>query len=157
MWSGDTLTRSHFYVAILSGCIPVIFGPDNGDGDSDEALTAWAWRSSNDSASLPLKNHPLFINYSAFTVRFDTSGLTARASSKLAALLEELVRMPTSDPRRFQALRSGLESAAPLMRYSMEDCDGAACTDATSHLVDLLGQYQVSVNSIIDKSCRTDS
>mmetsp|Transcript_13169 Transcript_13169/g.22286 ORF Transcript_13169/g.22286 Transcript_13169/m.22286 type:complete len:369 (+) Transcript_13169:129-1235(+) len=42
---GDTLTRSHFFVAVSSGCIPVIF--DGGDGSnlySPHEPTHWPWR-----------------------------------------------------------------------------------------------------------------
>ena len=46
--AGDTLTRSHFFVAMASGCVPVLF--DGGDGSplySPEVPTYWPWRLTN--------------------------------------------------------------------------------------------------------------
>jgi hypothetical protein len=43
--AGDTLTRAHFYVAVHSGCIPIIF--DGGDGSSlydKQSHTFWPFR-----------------------------------------------------------------------------------------------------------------
>ena len=42
--AGDTLTRSHYYLSILSGCIPVIFEPSARSDYEDTQHTAWAWR-----------------------------------------------------------------------------------------------------------------
>ena len=40
---GDTLTRAHFYVAVATGCVPVIF--DGGDGTGlYHGPTFWPWR-----------------------------------------------------------------------------------------------------------------
>lgn len=41
---GDTLTRSHFYVSVQAGCIPVVFDGVLQDYRDERSTTAWAWR-----------------------------------------------------------------------------------------------------------------
>ena len=125
--AGDTLTRSHLYVSILSGCIPVIFGPSR-RGDYDEASdAAWAWRAAGRSSS-----H--FVNYSEFTVTVPLG----RDETPTPTFLAELMAMPKRDPHRYQALREGLDKVSPLMRYTPWECDGVHCEDAFSHFTRLL-------------------
>ena len=41
---GDVLTRSHFYVSVQAGCIPVVVEGGLGSAYSEDGVTAWAWR-----------------------------------------------------------------------------------------------------------------
>jgi len=118
--AGDTLTRSHFYLAVLSGCIPVLF-----DGGhtlyEDSRHTAWAWRKHASVSS----NSDSFVDFNQFAVIYNSSDV----KSKKVDIVKELREMPDKQPLRFLALRQGLEQVAPLMRYAGNDC-GATCEDA---------------------------
>jgi hypothetical protein len=119
--AGDTLTRSHFYLAILSGCIPVIF--DGGHTSYDiNTRTSWAWRGNG-----ALAGDDFFVNYGDFAVIYNATDVLATQVD----VVQELIDMPRSDPERFQALRRGLDQVAPRMRYAGRNC-GADCEDAFS-------------------------
>merc|ERR1719272_2166521 len=79
---GDTLIRSHFYLAVQSGCIPVIFDGGSTRGFYNESIPAalptwWPWRSSAidfialDDSSIDEPKEP-FIRYSEFAVVFSS-------------------------------------------------------------------------------------
>ena len=89
---GDTLTRSHFFVAMMTGCIPIIF--DGGDGSSlydSHSPTYWPWRLFESSTTEPGWAHNrkgdyhiqksrfnyvrqnIGLNYSKFTVTVNTT------------------------------------------------------------------------------------
>merc|ERR1719343_1795605 len=120
--AGDTLTRSHFYLAILSGCVPVII--DGGhDLYSASGKTAWAWRSWMPISSRS-KAEP-FVDYSEFAVIYNATDFEARKDS----IIQELLDMPSKEPKRFLALREGVERVAPRMRYAGNGC-GMNCDDA---------------------------
>lgn len=121
---GDTPTRSHLFVAILSGCIPVIFDHEQGgggwfgnetsryfDGATD---TVWPWRNNP---------HPIGLEYSDFAVIFDFRDL----KSNKVDFLDVLLSMPTEDPQRFQELRMGLDRAAKWFHYQLKECDTPLC------------------------------
>lgn len=130
---GDTLTRSHFYVAIVSGCVPVIF--DGGDGSSlysSSTPTFWPWRTfegnagregSRQGATSPFKSavQRIGLDYDAFTVVINVTRVLEGASSGhanssyAAAFFAELLAMPTQNPRRLAALQRGVDKAAPAM------------------------------------------
>lgn len=128
--AGDTLTRSHFYLAILSGCVPVII-----DGGhrlySPSQKTAWAWRSLMPTNSTA--NSSPFVDYNEFALVYDAKDFKARRSS----ILQELLDMPTREPERFLLLRQGLERVAPRMRYAGKSC-GTNCDDAFGTFVSVV-------------------
>mmetsp|Transcript_47616 Transcript_47616/g.103537 ORF Transcript_47616/g.103537 Transcript_47616/m.103537 type:complete len:572 (-) Transcript_47616:108-1823(-) len=121
--SGDTPTRSHFYLAVLSGCIPVLFDGGHDDYRSSQP-TAWAWRSTLLEGS-PEKQP--FVDYSNFAVVYNAS----KIREGNVDFMQELMDMPEQDPDRFQALRWNLDAIAPRMRYAAEEC-GFQCDDAFS-------------------------
>ena len=127
--AGDTPTRSHFYVAALSGCIPVLL-----DGDAPQyhrGSTPWAFRSdcssmhnnidkdgeilSSSSKAGPSGDHVASswagLDYRKFTMRLNSSALAAGDIS-LASALQEI---PLA---RIAEMRRHLDAAAPLLRYS---------------------------------------
>lgn len=128
---GDTLTRSHFYVSILSGCIPVVFEGGHEDFES-QSPTWWAWRAARLELStqldvaqadlwdaMPLWNateygRPFF-EYSDFAVVVPSVRRLDEAS--MTQLLQRIAAMPVENPMRFAAMRRNLDRIAPLMLY----------------------------------------
>jgi hypothetical protein len=110
--AGDTPTRSHFYVAALSGCIPVLL-----DGDAPQyhtGPTPWAFRSDDGPAAAEDEAEDAAwaaLDYRKFTVRFNASSLATGAVSLASALQA----VPLA---RVEALRRALDAAAPLLRYA---------------------------------------
>ena len=139
---GDTLTRSHLYVAMLSGCIPVIFDPNHRADYDDSASTAWAWRNTylNDTApdlahgESGIGSSDQFFDYSKFAVVVPLAADEALP----AGFLEELVSMPSKKPERFLSLRRYLAKVSAFMYYDQRDCDGIVCSDAFLHFSELL-------------------
>lgn len=126
---GDTLCRSHFYISVLSGCIPVII--DGGHESFISAPTWWAWRGADDNTTDGVAS----FDYRSFSVVYDAEDVKQRG----ADVLKELEEMPDAQPHRFQALRERLDQVAPLMRYSREKCssypldeNNFSCRDAFS-------------------------
>lgn len=118
--AGDTLTRSHFYVAVLSGCIPVIF--DGGHSAFESHKTAWAFRKSRWLSD--------GLDYHSFAV-------VLKADQVLSGdldVVQYLSELPEKQPHRVLSLRRGLDRVAPLMRYSMHLCQEKDC-DAFERLV----------------------
>ena len=95
---GDTPTRSHFYLAVLSGCIPVIFDDARGSvttrghwaagGLDGTHGTRWAWRGTAGFA----------LDYRSFAVVYETE----EVEHDLQRVLEELAQMPAREPGRFE-------------------------------------------------------
>ena len=119
--AGDTLTRSHYYLSILSGCIPVIFEPSARSDYEDTQHTAWAWRhldegnragpSLGDEDAHRPDESPLFVSYSSFTVNVPLS--QGGGIAPQPGFLQELMEMQTKDPMRFADLRGHLDKVAP--------------------------------------------
>ena len=127
---GDTLTRSHFYLAVQSGCIPVIF--DKGNKNFDTTLpTSWPYRSLEKS---PLHAELPMLDYHDFAVVYDWP----TTSERKVDVIKELVDMPTTDPHRFEILRKNLGAVASMFTYSAQQCNGQNCQDAFSAVVQML-------------------
>eukprot|EP00401_Gymnodinium_catenatum_P015452 CAMPEP_0117620608 /NCGR_PEP_ID=MMETSP0784-20121206/87213_1 /TAXON_ID=39447 /ORGANISM="" /LENGTH=479 /DNA_ID=CAMNT_0005424521 /DNA_START=218 /DNA_END=1657 /DNA_ORIENTATION=+ len=129
--AGDTLTRSHFYLAVLAGCVPFInYIFDGGHRKySDSVRTAWAWRNvalEREGADDDESN--MFINYDEIAVIFNATDV---AMGKVD-VFQELSDMLANSPARFEALRQGLERVAPRMRYTSGIGCHTNCDDAFS-------------------------
>jgi len=114
---GDTLTRSHFFVAVASGCIPIIF--DGGDGSplySNHSITFWPWRLTNTQGHerKSMYARKIGLDYTSFTVSFNTSDFFVRGQR----LLQDVLVLPEKDPGRLRTLQQGVDSAAPAMLYT---------------------------------------
>lgn len=118
--AGDTLTRSHFYLSILSGCIPVIFEPSTRSDYEDTQHTAWAWRHLEEStlggALGDEDEHgpdesPLFVTYASFTVNVPLA--QGGGIAPQPGFLQELMEMQSEDAERFAKLRGHLDKVAP--------------------------------------------
>lgn len=109
--AGDTLTRSHFFVSLLAGCIPVIF--DGGHDDFSAEQTSWPFRRLGEEEGQA-------ITYSNFTMKFEASEVKAGTSP----FLQVLLLMPSRNPERIRALREGVDRAAAYLRYSLDECGG---------------------------------
>ena len=116
--AGDTLTRSHFYLSILSGCIPVIFEPSTRSDYEDTQHTAWAWRHNEDlgGPSLDEDAHrpdesPLFLDFSSFTVNVPLA--QGGGIAPQPGFLQERMEMQSEDAERFAGLRGHLDEVAP--------------------------------------------
>uniref|UniRef100_A0A7S0P5X9 Exostosin GT47 domain-containing protein n=2 Tax=Calcidiscus leptoporus TaxID=127549 RepID=A0A7S0P5X9_9EUKA len=67
--AGDSPTRSHFYAAILSGCVPVLVEDRNmPHAIYGHAAAAWAWRTKDGHS---LRCNSMVINYSRLSVLLD--------------------------------------------------------------------------------------
>ena len=138
---GDTLTRSHFFVGVVSGCIPVVF--DGGDGSalySEDRPTLWPWRVSAAERERPTPFGALLqrvgVDYSDFTVIVNASevlglgpisvsgrahpGGSLDSGSTLghASFLGRLISMSSESPSELQRLQLGVDANAPAMIYS---------------------------------------
>ena len=119
--AGDTLTRSHFYLSVLSGCIPVFFEPSARSDYEDTQHTAWAWRhldegngagpSLGDEDAHGPDESPLFVSYTSFTVNVPLS--QGGGIAPQPGFLQELMGMQSKDPKRFADLRGHLDKVAP--------------------------------------------
>jgi len=128
--AGDTLTRSHVYIAILGGCIPVLF--DGGHSLYPESVvTWWPWRGARKDS----KPRAPFLDYSEFSVLFNASDVKAGA----VHVVKELLRL-SQDRKRLRKLREGVDRVAPMMRYAIWD-------DAP----DAFTQFRCVVNHSISK------
>eukprot|EP00928_Gymnodinium_smaydae_P079863 TRINITY_DN63695_c0_g1_i1.p1 TRINITY_DN63695_c0_g1~~TRINITY_DN63695_c0_g1_i1.p1 ORF type:complete len:544 (-),score=59.15 TRINITY_DN63695_c0_g1_i1:116-1696(-) len=122
--AGDTLTRSHFYLAVLSGCVPVIF--DGGHDRYQARPTAWAWRKIGGRAEI--ESHledDLFVDYSDFAVVYNVTDVRKNRRD----VIRELSDLLLDEPDRYLALRRKLEQVAPRMRYNDEQCSEEVGSD----------------------------
>jgi len=129
---GDTPTRSHFYIAILSGCIPVIFDGGNSMYSQDASVTSWAWRKPpdvvSDEAERGWNDRVLasFIDYESFAIVFNSNDVDQN-------FIEELDHIYETDRPRIDQLRRGLDDVATRMLYRRDTCGPLAnCEDAFS-------------------------
>jgi hypothetical protein len=120
---GDTLTRSHFYVAVTTGCVPVLF--DGGDGSdlySSDRPTYWPWRRVDPTTPAVVNNATLFdaalgqigVDYATFAVILNTTNVLSTSTE----FLEGLMTMPAENPARLLNLQSALRDFAPLVLYA---------------------------------------
>lgn len=101
---GDTPTRSHFYVALQAGCIPVIFDYQ-GDGNYSSTIkTDWPFR---------MTAAPYQLDYTKFAVVYDAREVLRGQVD----VLRELMDMPSKQPQRFQSLRREAVIASKWLTY----------------------------------------
>jgi hypothetical protein len=113
----DTLVRTHFYAAVLSGCIPVLF-----DGYAlHRAPTQWAWRM--DPPGL-LDAAVQATAFHRFTVAYTTPYHYDHIMSELSQMagLDGSLHGSTRRNSRVREYQRGLARVAPLMRYAPTDC-----------------------------------
>jgi len=131
---GDTVTRSHFYVAIQSGCIPVIF--DGGNlAYGNNTVTQWAWRKGTAETEKEDPNvwGDKFFDYRDFALIF--SG-TADAE----AVIQELMSINLETNTTIQSLREGLDRVGARTVYKRETCSPVDdnCYDAFHSFASLI-------------------
>lgn len=139
---GDTLTRSHFYVAVQTGCIPVLF--DGGGEDylySPEQSVAWAWRKenvhginrgekSNDDHDLGgMRSYEL--DYSKFAVFFNASEVVYGQD-----FTQKLLEI-SNNKDRMRKYRKELAKVAPRFTYKRNMTENNAYESYMSFVVDL--------------------
>eukprot|EP00593_Proboscia_inermis_P014191 CAMPEP_0171311062 /NCGR_PEP_ID=MMETSP0816-20121228/21294_1 /TAXON_ID=420281 /ORGANISM="Proboscia inermis, Strain CCAP1064/1" /LENGTH=468 /DNA_ID=CAMNT_0011795589 /DNA_START=59 /DNA_END=1465 /DNA_ORIENTATION=+ len=95
---GDTPTRSHFYVAAIFGCIPVIF--DGGNLNYGEQVTQWPWRTEGDQG--------IGLKYENFSIILKPDDVARDPSLVMQSIKK-------SD---YAALRIGLAKAVRSLAYS---------------------------------------
>jgi len=101
---GDVLGRSHFYVAVHCGCVPVLI--DGGHtGYPFDARVAWAWRAPDRPSRADI--HASFLDYTRFT-------LPVRASTLASGTWVDLmVRLASeTDDKRLHEMQKALVDAA---------------------------------------------
>jgi len=129
--AGDTMTRSHFYASVISGCIPVLF--DGGVADfHEEDETCWAWRGNGEGSTL---------KYSDFAVIYNSSSVRDGSVD----VIKELSEMSTVSPERFLSLRRGVDRAAAKMRYASTEYSDSP--DAFSTFIEFLQYSKTSLDS----------
>ena len=141
--TSDDLTRSHFYLAVQAGCVPVIF---DGSGNTDEAKnsrlcdhgmcepiggltgvarlpTPWAWRQQallSKIRSVGGASGEAFmrrVNYSNFALSYYSADVLTGKHEGLAKHLLALATKP-AHATQLMSLRRALEHVAPLMRWA---------------------------------------
>jgi hypothetical protein len=117
---GDTPTRSHFYLAALSGCIPVIFDGGLSRYDATEP-TWWAWRKptliANTPGALPSAITDLFFDYREVAVVYNASEVMSAKVDVVQSLRDLDVHLPEV----LLQMRRRLAQVSKLMTYSMEN------------------------------------
>jgi hypothetical protein len=117
---GDTPTRSHFYMAVQSGCVPVLFNGGHTDYQQDEpAWFAWRRAPTTDEEErhlLPGSIDDLFKDPNKIAVVYNSSDVNASSVD----VIQELLDMSEKNPKRLQHLRHALDDTAPLMTFSKE-------------------------------------
>merc|ERR1712032_1010746 len=120
---GDTPTRSHFYLSVMAGCIPVIFDFECtsrawnkkhslGKGvDYSNMETSWAWRHSY--------NH---LNYSDFTVAYNVSG-GHNSVKELHTFIQSLIDMPSKRPGTCPPPRLSRTRVKRVLGGALRDCN----------------------------------
>ncbi|KAG8466427.1 hypothetical protein KFE25_002183 [Diacronema lutheri] len=132
--SGDTLTRSHFYVALLAGCVPVIFdGVHRAFADSNfSAQTWWPWR----AGAARDRSPPHGLDYRKFAVVLSAQDLGSRG------WVDELVRAAASG--RARHLQLELDRVSHLFAYARAPCGGVGgaslVCDAFSQFLAFIGR-----------------
>jgi len=118
---GDSPSRSHLYVAVLSGCIPVIFDGGNVAYGAD-AVAQWAWRKNSTTSAQALEN---FLDYNTFALVFSPT-------TSADAVIRELMSIDLQNNATIQRLREGVDKAARHMVYKRETCSPSTdnCFDA---------------------------
>lgn len=153
--TSDTLVRSHFYAAVLAGCVPVIFDPSSpmpAPFRSDHASyqTEWAWRHYPFGASRchgSCRAVAQLTNYSRFAL-IERVG-EARGRRVRADLVSSLHRLATSPEQRPQlrSLQTALGAVAPLMGY---EGSGSECASSTTPLpCDAFSMLVVSLRALV--------
>ena len=116
---GDSLDRSHVYVAILSGCIPVLWNGGHADYAIGEPAW-WPWRAARQERLSPWPTCAPHLDYSTFALFFDAQ--VANSTSWVHELLAI-----ESDGARLHALRTGLRRAARAFTYARAECGSDDC------------------------------
>ena len=136
---GDTPTRSHFYLAIMSGCIPVIFDGVN-ETVRDIQLShngpRWAWRTSRgvDSMFQPSVTPAPAIDYRQFTVVFSAREVLADPH----LVIRRLRALTRADRRQ---LRSALLRVRHYFGYRNSIQPESAGEDAISVAAAIIRQF----------------
>ena len=135
---GDTLTRSHFYVAVQTGCIPVSF--DGGGEDhlySPEQSVAWAWRKENGHSNKKEKRNnsdnmkSYELSYSKFAIFFNASEVV-HGQDFTHKLLEI-----SNNKDMMNKYRQELAKVAPRFTYTRNMTENNAYESYMSFVVDL--------------------
>lgn len=135
--AGDTLTRSHLYLAMLSGCVPVLFEGGHDSFDS-HVQTYWAWRS-HDDGEPPFDTDAGFVGSSSAKPRlhFRDFAVVLNSSAVRDGTVDVVEHLLGMSPAVLLALRRGLDRAAPAMRYAadLQTSQGEATDDAFARFV----------------------
>ena len=100
---GDTPTRSHFYVAALFGCIPVLL--EGGSINYSNQTTLWPWRRSSSGGEDPGMGG---LRYKDFSIVLGAEDVTRNPSLVMQAI----------EKSDYQALQIGLFNAVQSLVYS---------------------------------------
>ncbi len=131
---GDTPTRSHLFVAVQAGCIPVLFDHSSDKFYSGERATEWPFRFSPE---------PYRLNYEEFCVVYNAD----EVSGGKVDVFTELVEMPTKEPERFAQLRRGLAKAGRWLTYLYKaEQNPATCMEG---VCDAFGAYLGALDKTI--------
>jgi hypothetical protein len=105
---GDTPTRSHLFVAVQAGCIPVIFDHASDGNYSATLPTEWPFR---------FTEEPYRLDYTKFAMVYDSN----KVLSGEIDVFKELIDMPTKQPERFASLRRELVKASKWLTYTFPE------------------------------------
>mmetsp|Transcript_31417 Transcript_31417/g.72209 ORF Transcript_31417/g.72209 Transcript_31417/m.72209 type:complete len:542 (+) Transcript_31417:37-1662(+) len=133
---GDTLGRSHAFVALLTGCIPVLVEGGH-PAYPEEEPTWWPWRA---APGIPATESPLrglTLDYSAFSLLSDGGG--SKDSEAAIRLVNESAFL-AADEQRLSRMRAELARVAPLFVYARQRPPAGAPEDAFERLRETLAR-----------------
>ncbi|KAJ1636101.1 hypothetical protein T492DRAFT_961272 [Pavlovales sp. CCMP2436] len=127
---GDVLGRSHTFVDVVTGCVPVLVEGGHPAYPKGEP-TWWPWRKAPgiSAAASPLRG--LTLDYSAFSLLPDGGGNTN--SDAAACVVRESISL-AADAQRLSRMRVELARVAPLFVYARKRPPAGAPDDAFERL-----------------------
>jgi len=136
---GDSQLRSHLTIAVLFGCVPVIFDYSHAKYKRS-GVSWWPWR-------MPPAKHSILstpgaggLDYSKFA--YVVSPVALATGSWVADVLA------AATDGRWEMMRAALDEAAPLFAYSRTPCAGGVC-DAFSALQDVIRRSRQLRNALL--------
>ncbi|KAJ1623419.1 hypothetical protein T492DRAFT_1148517 [Pavlovales sp. CCMP2436] len=125
---GDVLGRSHAYVDVITGCIPVLVEGGHPAYPKGEP-TSWPWRAAPGISANASPLRGLTLDYNAFSLLPDGGG--SKDSDAAVRVVSECL---AADKRRLLRMRAELARVAPLCVYARRRPPAGAPEDAFERL-----------------------
>lgn len=136
---GDSLDRSHLYLAVISGCVPVLWNGGHHDYLQGEPVW-WPWREARPLVAAPLVRiaAPVTTTSMAYegdgaepecaqTLNYAKFAISVNAERANSSSWIHELRALEADGSRLAAMRTELRKAANTFRYALRECGSDDC------------------------------